>query len=107
MPAFSEGREQPQRSNHNSLDLIKADLIASAIIELGRTRRSMVCHGGSFLKRAAVFEVGGDPCRPETVIAELGGDARCRGAPADHRIGICLWQHGAGQLGGTPADCAE
>jgi hypothetical protein len=29
----------------------------------------------------------------EAVVAELGGDAGCRGAPADHRISVCLRQH--------------
>jgi hypothetical protein len=26
--------------------------------------------------------------RSEAVVAELGGDAGCRGAPADHRVGV-------------------
>jgi hypothetical protein len=46
------------------------------------------------LQRAAVLEVGGDPCRPKAVDAELGGDPAagtcvsaagpCRGRGAEH-----------------------
>jgi hypothetical protein len=41
------------------------------------------------------------------VIAELGGDPGSRGAPADHRIGVRLRQHGTGELAGAAADRAE
>ena len=67
----------------------------------------MVRHRSCFFQRAAVLEIGGDPRRPETVVAELGGDAGRRRAPADHRIGVCLRQHGAGELAGAAADRAE
>jgi hypothetical protein len=33
---------------------------------------------------AAVLETGGNPGRPEAVVAELGGDVGGRRAPADH-----------------------
>ena len=40
----------------------------------------MVRHRRSFLQRAAVLEVRSDPGRSEAVVAELGGDAGCRGS---------------------------
>jgi hypothetical protein len=35
----------------------------------------MVRHRRGLLRRAAVLEISRDPCRPQAVIAELGGDA--------------------------------
>ena len=40
------------------LDLIEADLIAPAIVELGRARRGVVRHRCGLLKRAAALEIG-------------------------------------------------
>src|ERR1700730_19048430 len=84
-------------SNHDPLDLIEADLIPPAIVELCRARRGVVRHRRGLFQRAAVLEVGGDPCCPTTVGAEFGGDAGRRGAPADHRIGVRLRQLGPGK----------
>ena len=50
-------------------------------------------------ERPAVFERGRDPDRPQTVVAEFGGDPGRRRAVADHRIGVRLRQHRAGELG--------
>jgi hypothetical protein len=41
------------------------------------------------------------------VVAELGCYAGGGRAPADHRIGVRLWQHRAGELAGAAADRAE
>jgi hypothetical protein len=41
------------RLNNDPLDLIEANLIAPAIVELRRTRRGMVRHGGGFFQGAA------------------------------------------------------
>ena len=49
----------------------------------------------------AVLEIGDDPGCPEAVIAELGRDAGRGRAPADHRIGACLRQHGPRELAGS------
>src|SRR5271155_2560595 len=88
-------------SNHNSLDLIEAHLVAPAIVELRRARRGMVPHRSGLPERAAILEIGGDPGRPEAVISEPGRDA-CRGrAPADHRIGVRLRPHPARELAGA------
>jgi hypothetical protein len=61
-----------QPSDHNSLDLIEAELIAPAIVELRRARRGMVRHRRGLFQRPAVLEIGRDPRRPETVVAEPG-----------------------------------
>ena len=107
-PANGGYRAQKRRPlDHNPLDLIEADLVAAAVIELRRSRRGMVRHRGGLFERAAILEIGGDPGRPEAMVAELGSDAGCRGAPADHRIGIRLRQHGVRQLVGAASDRAE
>jgi hypothetical protein len=67
----------------------------------------MVRHRGSLFKGAAILEIGGNSRRPETVIAELGCDAGRRRAAADHRIGVRLRQHGAGELASAAPDRAE
>jgi hypothetical protein len=46
----------------------------------------MVRHRDGLFERPAVLEIGGDPRCPETVVAELGFDAGCGGAPADQDI---------------------
>src|ERR1700730_15055286 len=81
--------------DHDALDLIEANLVAPAIVELRGACAGMVRHRSSLFQRAAVLEVSRDPGCPEPVIAELGFDASSRGAPADHRIGVRLRQYGA------------
>ena len=95
------------KSNHDQLDLIEAELVAPAIEELRRARRGVVRHRRGLFQRLAVLELGRDPRRPETVVAELGGDPGTGRAPADHRIGVRLRQHGARELAGAAADRAE
>src|ERR1700731_67638 len=85
--------------DHDALDLIEADLIAPAIVELGRARRGVVGHRCGLLKRAAVLEIGRDPGRPEAVIAEPGCDARRGRAPGGYGAARSGW--GGGALG-TP-----
>src|ERR1700730_16416346 len=55
------------RLNHNPFDLIEAQLVAPAIVELRRARRGVVRHRGGLLERPAVLQIGRDPGRPETV----------------------------------------
>jgi len=64
-------------------------------------------HRRRLFERVAVHQIGGDAGCPEVMIAELGCDAGRRRAPADHRIGIRLRQHRAGELAGVAADRAE
>ena len=45
-------------SNHHSFHLIEADLVASAVVELGRAGRGVVRHSGGLFERAAVLKVG-------------------------------------------------
>ena len=66
----------------------------------------MISHGRGVFERAAILEVGGDPGRPEAVVADLGLDPGHCGAPTDHRIGVGLGQGGAGQLP-RPVDRAK
>src|SRR5260370_33450623 len=71
-------------SNHNSLDLIEAELVAPAIVELRRARRSVVGHRRSFFQCAAVLEIRRDPGCPAAVMAALGRDASRGPEPAGH-----------------------
>jgi hypothetical protein len=59
----------------------------------------VVRHCGLF-KGTAILKVGGDPGRPEAVIAELGRDA-------ESSRSIRLRQHGASEPAGATADRAE
>jgi hypothetical protein len=67
----------------------------------------MVRHRSSFLKGAALLQVSSDPGCPEAVIPELGCDTGRGCAPANNRVSVCLWQHGASELAGTAASRAE
>ena len=67
----------------------------------------MVRHRRGLFERAAVLEISGDPRSPETVVAELGGDAGGSRTPTDHCIGVRLWQRPACQLVGAAPDRAE
>jgi hypothetical protein len=50
--------------NCNPFHLIEVHLVAPAIVELRRARRSVVRHGGGVFERAAVLEVRRNPrCR--------------------------------------------
>jgi hypothetical protein len=53
------------------LDLVEADFVASPVIELGRTRGSVVSHRGGLFERTAILEIGSDPGRSEAVVTEL------------------------------------
>src|SRR5271165_2661793 len=61
------------RSNRNPLDLVKRDLIASAIIELRRAGAFVRRHGLRILQGAAGFEIGRDAGRAESVAADPDG----------------------------------
>src|SRR5271155_1282918 len=57
--------------------------------------------------RASFLEIRRDPGCPETVIAEPSCDHGRRCALADHRIGVRLRQHRAGEFAGAAPDRAE
>jgi hypothetical protein len=56
------------------LDLIEADLVTLAIVELRRARRHMICHRACLFECAGVLRIGGDPGRPKAVVARLGAN---------------------------------
>jgi len=89
------------------LYLIKADFLVPAVVELRRTRAGVVGHPRRLLQRAAVFQIRRDAGRPETVIAELGGDAGRRRPPPDHRVGVGLGQGRSRQQPSATADGAK
>src|SRR5262249_24980300 len=70
--------------NHDLLDLVERDLVAGPVIKLGSARTGVGGHLLGLLKRSLVFQVAGDPRRPEAVAAGLGADARLLEASADH-----------------------
>ena len=71
-------------SNCNPLDLVERDLVAGAVVELGRARRLVRRDLLRVLQRAAVLEVGGDAGGAEGVAADRGLDAGGLCPPADH-----------------------
>jgi hypothetical protein len=71
-------------SNLNLLDLVKRQLVARAVVELGRTWRLM---GGDllrFLDGPAVFQVVGDARSTETVAADAVSQAGGSRPALDH-----------------------
>jgi hypothetical protein len=75
---------------HNPLYLIEGKFIAPAIVELRHSCRSVVRHGGSVFKHAAVLKIGGDASRAESVIADECRNASGRCATADHGMRVLL-----------------
>jgi len=81
----------------NSLDLVLGKPLFRSVIELCRPRTLVCRHFLSVLERSAVGEVGGDTGSPECVTANFLGDARRRGALADHPPRIRLAHRFLGQ----------
>ena len=52
-----ESAQKRQPLDHNPLDLIEAELVASAIVKLRRARRRVVRHRGGLFERAAILEI--------------------------------------------------
>jgi transposase len=94
-------------SHPDPLHLIEAKFLAPPVIELRRAGAGVVRHLRRLLQRPAIFQVRRDAGRAETVVAEFGGNAGRRRAPADHRVGIRLGQGCARQQCGAAADGAE
>jgi hypothetical protein len=76
---------QHQRSDQNSLDLIQANGIIGAIIELRRARRLVICDLLRVLDYTTVLQISGDPGGSESVAAGRLGQSGLSGAPFDHR----------------------
>jgi hypothetical protein len=66
------GAEMRLHLNRNPFDLVQRDLIASAVVKLGRAGAFMRRHGLSVLQRAAGFKIGGDTRGAECMGADLG-----------------------------------
>ena len=60
----------------NALDLVQADLIIAAVVELGGAGRGAVGDHRGFLERAAVLQVSRDAGSPEGVVADFRLNAR-------------------------------
>jgi hypothetical protein len=75
---------QRQRSDKDALNLIQADGIAGAVVELGRARRLMVRDLLSVLNCTPNLQVGRDASGPEGVAAGGLGQPGLPGAPLDH-----------------------
>lgn len=77
-------------SDPNPLHIVKANSVMSPIIELSSASAGMIGHDRGILQRATIFQIGRNPCRPKTVIANLRFDVGRGSSPGDHRIGIGL-----------------
>lgn len=51
----------PQESQPDPLDLIEANVVPAAVVDLSDTNAGLVRHSGCILQRAAVAQLGGDP----------------------------------------------
>src|SRR5450759_112642 len=76
---------QRQRSDKNPLDLIQANGIIGAIVELRRARRLVVRDLLGMLNCTTILQVGGDSGGPEGVAARRPGQPSLPGAPLDLR----------------------
>jgi len=88
LPAYAERGYSPDRSNRDPLDFIERDLIAGAVVELGRARALVRRHDLGVFERAADLEIRGDAGCTEYVAAELDPETGFGRAPADHAIGV-------------------
>src|SRR5450759_4839554 len=75
---------QRQRSDKNPLDLIQANGIIGAIVELRRARRLVVRDLLRILNCTTVLEVGSDASGPEGMTAGRLGQPRLPNPPFDH-----------------------
>src|SRR5215213_7527318 len=94
-------------SDCDALDLIERNLIARAVVELGRARAFMRGHGLRIFERAAGLEIDGDAGCAEHVVAKLLLEPGFRGTAADHAAGIDAVHRLAGEHAGSAARDAE
>ena len=76
------------KSNRYSLDLIESDFVASAIVELGRTRAFVRGHGLRVLERPAGLEISRDAGCAKRVTADLDAHTEIGGSALDHPPGV-------------------
>jgi hypothetical protein len=65
----------PRLLKINAFDFVHRDLVACAVIELGRTRRFVRSDLLRILERAAIFQIGCDTGRPKSMAAGRVGKA--------------------------------
>ena len=65
-------------------NLLGSELLAGAIVELGRSRRFMIGDGLRVLQGSAVFEIGGDAGRTKGMAAGRVGQPSSLGSALDH-----------------------
>jgi hypothetical protein len=104
LKSFPLEPRHPLVSNHNQFHLIERDLIARAVIELRRPRRFVRGDRLGILDRAAIFEIRGDPVRPEGVAARGGGES-VGNVPAGGR-GELVSKGTVGQVRRVQSQCA-
>ena len=93
--------------NSNAFHFAKTDFISPAIVKLGSSSAGVISHRRRVLERAAVLEVGGDPRRSETVIADPGLDTGGERPPSNHGVGVGLGQDRSGKSTGASPDRPE
>lgn len=91
---FQEKPSNFETLDQHALHFVQRHVIGPAIVELSGARRAMVRHRRGRLQGATVLQIGGDPGRAETVIADRRADPGRRRAPAHHRERIGLGQGG-------------
>ena len=74
-----------QGSDKNPLDLVQADGIVGAVIELGRARRLVVCDLLRMLDCTTVLQICGNAGSPERVAAGRVRQSSLPSASLDHR----------------------
>src|ERR1700722_15909069 len=92
-------------SNRDPLDLIERNLIAGAIIELGRARAFVRRHRLSILQSAAGFKIGRDARGAKRVATDPNARPEIGSAALDHAPGVdavhrLFGQHAGASHGG-------
>src|SRR5690349_9318009 len=99
MPPQSDAREAavvagrkhpgvPAASDGNPLDFVERNLVAGAVVELGRLGALVGRNLLGLLDGPARFEVGGDAGGPERMATNPGGEPRGEGPPLYHSQGV-------------------
>ncbi len=84
-------------SQSDPFNLILRQPFLGPVIELGRARGFVRGHRLGVFERAAIGQIGGDPRRPKTMVANRRHDAGGGGAAAYHPPGVRLAHRPVGQ----------
>ncbi len=91
----------------DSLNLIECDLVAGAIVELGRARAFVRSHGLGPFQGTTSIQVGRDAGRAEGMAAHLDERAEVGGAALDHAPSVHPVHRLLGQCAGAAGGGAE